>query len=159
MEEDIAVVKFPNLEYAEWKFLLTQSNEIVPNKEEIKQKLFAVIKTDSKLDSQSILKWMPNSYIVKINFYPVVVQNCSLISADMLPFYQNVCEDLKWKPDTELIAQMKKTNEKILCSWTLQSKTQLKTLEKARSEMLCRQKQTFMLELETRSLFLSSVGM
>ncbi len=47
MTEEI-VEKFPNLEIANWKFLLSQNDEIVPNKQEIKQKLLTAINDDSK---------------------------------------------------------------------------------------------------------------
>jgi hypothetical protein len=47
MGEEI-VEKLPNLELANWKFLLTQPQEVCPNKNEIKQKLMEAIVADSK---------------------------------------------------------------------------------------------------------------
>lgn len=47
MAEEV-VEKFPNLDIANWKFLLAQNDEIVPNKQEIRQKLLNAIKDDSE---------------------------------------------------------------------------------------------------------------
>jgi len=46
MEEDIAVEKLPNLDYAQWKFLLSLPDEMVPNKGEVKKQLMEVIQKD-----------------------------------------------------------------------------------------------------------------
>jgi len=46
MGEEV-VEKLPNLELANWKFLLTQPTEVCPNKEEIKQKLTEAIIADN----------------------------------------------------------------------------------------------------------------
>jgi len=43
MENNLEIEKLPNLDLAHWRFLLTLSDELVPNKSQIKQKLFSAI--------------------------------------------------------------------------------------------------------------------
>ena len=47
MEE--AIEANPNMEHAQWRFQLGLSDELVPNKAELKQKLLADIEKDSML--------------------------------------------------------------------------------------------------------------
>jgi len=58
---DEVVEKIPNLEYAKWKFLLSQSDEISPNKQEIKEKLLTAIKSENMVSYYVLLceqlKW------------------------------------------------------------------------------------------------------
>lgn len=81
MEDDAVIEKLPNLEYAHWKFLLSQPDEVSPatEKAELKGKLLEAIKSDN-----------------------------------MAPFYQIVCEDLKWSVDSGLLQSMKKANQEEL---------------------------------------------
>jgi len=70
MAEEV-VEKFPNLDIANWKFLLTQSDEIAGNKEEIKQKLLKAIMDDNMapyyLQVCEQLKWnVDNSFLEKM---------------------------------------------------------------------------------------------
>ena len=51
MNEEV-VDKVPNLNCAQWLFELLLPNEIVQNKESIKQNLFDAIKTDSESTSK-----------------------------------------------------------------------------------------------------------
>lgn len=45
MEE--AIEANPNMEHAQWRFQLGLSDELVPNKAELKQKLLAAVEADS----------------------------------------------------------------------------------------------------------------
>jgi len=58
---DEVVEKIPNLEYAKRKFLLSQSDEISPNKQEIKEKLLTAIKSENMVSYYVLLceqlKW------------------------------------------------------------------------------------------------------
>lgn len=47
MENNLEIEKLPNLDLAHWRFLLTLSDELVPNKSQIKQKLFSAITENS----------------------------------------------------------------------------------------------------------------
>jgi len=47
MEEGEVIEPLPDLKYAQWKFLLSQSDEICNNKEEVKKQLLDVIKKDN----------------------------------------------------------------------------------------------------------------
>ncbi len=48
MEADEVIEQIPNPQIAQWKFLLTQGDEVASNKDELKAKLMDVIKTNSK---------------------------------------------------------------------------------------------------------------
>lgn len=48
VEEEAQIEKFPNIEYMQWKFLLSLPNDMVHNKEEVKAKLMDAIVKDSK---------------------------------------------------------------------------------------------------------------
>eukprot|EP01112_Ceratiomyxa_fruticulosa_P012909 TRINITY_DN3599_c0_g1_i1.p1 TRINITY_DN3599_c0_g1~~TRINITY_DN3599_c0_g1_i1.p1 ORF type:complete len:388 (-),score=71.09 TRINITY_DN3599_c0_g1_i1:128-1291(-) len=49
MTEEEPIVKLPNLEYAQLRFLLTLNDELVPNKEEVKKQLIDAIRKDKML--------------------------------------------------------------------------------------------------------------
>lgn len=47
VEEEAQIEKFPNLEFMQWKFLLSLPNDMVHNKEEVKTKLMEALLKDS----------------------------------------------------------------------------------------------------------------
>lgn len=79
MEEGEVIEPLPDLKYAEWKFLLLQSDEVAPNKAQLRQNLLEAVK-----------------------------------SQNMVPFYLNLCEDLKWPQDKAFVEAMNKANEEKL---------------------------------------------
>lgn len=56
MEDEDKIEQLPNLELAQWKFLLTLDDSVVPNKNEIATKLMDVVRKESKFISISIMK-------------------------------------------------------------------------------------------------------
>lgn len=103
-EEEAGMPKNPDLELAQKRFLLTLNAEIVSpaEKQTIKEELLAVIKKDS----------MALSSMFSLYKLDVSGADALHLRADMLPFYNSLCEQFKWKPDAALVGTMKAENEK-----------------------------------------------
>lgn len=68
MEEEDKVEKLPNLEYAQWKFLLTLPDNLSPNKKDVREKLLATITNENMTHLYQKLfedmKWDSDSTLV-----------------------------------------------------------------------------------------------
>lgn len=69
MEEELEVEKLPNLDYAQWKFLLSLPDEMVPNKADVKKQLMDVIQKEDMthvyLSVCQDLKWAVDNVLLE----------------------------------------------------------------------------------------------
>lgn len=93
--EHEGLVKNPNLELAQLKFML--SLEQHKNDASAKQKLIDAIKADGE-------------FVERWTFCGSNLVMLFQLSTDMAPFYEEVCKDLGWMADVVLLSAMKERN-------------------------------------------------
>eukprot|EP01113_Clastostelium_recurvatum_P006522 TRINITY_DN1294_c0_g1_i1.p1 TRINITY_DN1294_c0_g1~~TRINITY_DN1294_c0_g1_i1.p1 ORF type:complete len:401 (+),score=113.75 TRINITY_DN1294_c0_g1_i1:28-1203(+) len=63
------IVKLPDLEHAQWRYMLTLPNELVPNKDEIKKQLIDAIRQDAMFpfyqQTAELLEWKTDADLAK----------------------------------------------------------------------------------------------
>lgn len=100
--EEEGLEKNPNLELAQWKFLLSLPD--YKDDKTIQEKLISAIKTESKKYEKCLLTKMFLNHIIFLNTH--ILQ----FFADMAPWYAEVCKDLGWTVDENLLSTMKANN-------------------------------------------------